>query len=148
MRLPLILAAALGVGLAACSGAEEPASEMPQAVAALIETAPPAEAKPPAAARDWTREEVEFAFMCRGVISAAYASRTILPEADRAEALNRITMGTAAKWTSEAFARADAAGLSQAEQDALLSSSTRVLASPLAINEALPDIEACLEVIA
>lgn len=45
---------------------------------------------------------------------------------------------------AEAFSRADAAGLSKAEQNDLMSSTMRVMATRQALEAAIPEIEACL----
>lgn len=131
------------LALAACS-ADTPVAEPPAPAAEAVTDIAAPEAVTPSETKSWSREEVEFAFKCHGIISAATAGRTILPEAERPDALNRLTMGTGTKWMAEAFSRADAVGLSQAEQNDLMSSTTRVLATREALEAVLPDIEACL----
>lgn len=143
MRAPLTTSLISLLALAACS-ADTPAAEPPEPVDEPVTEAAVPDADAPSETKSWSREEVEFAFKCHGIISAATAGRTILPEAERPDALNRLTMGTGTKWMAEAFSRADAAGLSQAEQNDLMSSTTRVLATREALEAVLPDIEACL----
>lgn len=143
MRAPHTISLLSLLALAACS-ADRPAADLSAPAAeAVTEVATPG-ADTPTETKTWSREEVEFAFKCHGVITAATAGRTILPEAERPDALNRLTMGTGTKWMAEAFSRADAAGLSQAEQNDLMSSTTRVLATREALEAVIPDIEACL----
>lgn len=143
MRAPFTTSLISLLALAACS-ADTPAAEPPAPAAEGVTEIAAPEASASTEKNSWSREEVEFAFKCHGIISAATAGRTILPEGERPEALNRLTMGTGTKWMAEAFSRADAAGLSQAEQNDLMSSTTRVLATREALEAAVPDIAACL----
>lgn len=142
MRIETVLTVAIMGALVACS-AEAPATDpAPPSPEAAVEAAAPQEP-----ARAWAREDAEFAFRCRGLLSAAYAARAILPAGEGSAVLDGITIGTTSRWASEAFTRADAAGLSEVEQNELLSSTSRVLNSRETIDEAMPEIEACLEVI-
>ena len=89
-----------------------------------------------------TREEVEQAHKCRGVMSAAFAARTVMKDSLPADVAG-MTSDTAMYWTDRA-ARLRAPGMTEAELDALTASSVRVLASPMALENALPEIRACL----
>lgn len=89
-----------------------------------------------------TRGEVELAWKCRGVMSAAFAARTVMKDA-MPEELAAITSDTAMYWTKRA-ASVRAPGMSPSELDSLTASSVRVLATPQAIEGALPEIRECL----
>ena len=144
MRLFIILIATLAALLSACS--PEPAVEPPIEGAAVKEAAN-ANSPTSSARESWTRADAEFAFMCRGVLSAAYAARSILPDGERPEMIESISIGTTSRWAAEAFKRADAAGLTESEQNELMASTSRILGTKDDINSALPDIESCLQVI-
>lgn len=140
MRISIVLIAAALVGLPACS--PEPAVE-----GTVFETTAGADPQMPSSGQVWTRADAEFAFMCRGVLSAAYAARGIVPDDERPEPLETISVGTTSRWAAEAFKRADAAGLTESEQNELMASTSRMLGTTDDIISALPDIEACLRVI-
>lgn len=89
-----------------------------------------------------TRAEVEQAWKCDGLLTAAYAARTMIKEGLPDE-VAAITSDKAMYWTTRA-ARLRAPDMTEAELDALTASSVRVLATPQAIENALPDIRACL----
>lgn len=144
MRAPLIISLFSLISLAACSAdTSSPGEPSAPATEAVMESAAP-DVGAEAEARSWSREEVEFAFKCHGLISAAAGARTVLPEAERPQAISRLTMSMGTKWMAEAFSRADAAGLSKAEQNDLMSSTMRVMATRQALEAAIPEIEACL----
>lgn len=89
-----------------------------------------------------TRAEVEQAYECRGLMSAAFAAKTVIKDGLPDE-LAGITSDAAMYWAVRAD-RLRAPGMTEAELDALTASSVRVLATPQAIENALPDIRACL----
>lgn len=131
-----ILAAALMASVVSACGSEAPTpSKEDEAL-----PAPAAQAEGPVI--EATRDEVELAWKCRGVMSAAFAARKVMKD-DLPEELAAISSETAMYWTERA-ARVRAPGMSPSELDALTASSVRVLATPQAIEGALPEIRACL----
>lgn len=132
-------------GLAACGGNADSggagAEAGAEAISGVAEIAASAAAggDAPIAA---TREEVEQAFKCRGVMGAAFAARTVIKDGLPAEVAG-ITSDTAKFWADRA-ARMRAPDMTEADLDALTASSVRVLATQQAIEGALPDIRECL----
>ena len=130
-------------GLAACGG--EPQGDTAGGTAAADATTAAvgdiaaSEAEAPI---EGTRAEVEQAWKCRGLMSAAFAARTVIKD-DLPDALSGISSDTAMYWTDRA-ARLRAPGMTEQELDMLTASSVRVLATPQAIENALPDIRECL----
>lgn len=89
--------------------------------------------------------DVEFAYRCRGVLSAAWAAKTALPPAEVPGDVRRIDLKVTSWWTGEAARREAAAGWTRAQRETALSGATRVLATRVALEEALPTIRQCLE---
>ncbi len=140
----LVLMIAL-TGLAACGGetgsggaAAEVGGEAVTGVAGMAAEGA-AQGEAPITA---TRAEVEQAWGCRGVMSAAFAARTVIKDGLPAEVAG-ITSDTAMYWTNRA-ARMRAPDMTEEELDALTASSVRVLATQQAIENALPQIRECL----
>lgn len=130
------LTAALAAGLVSACGTEAPSAseeEVPEATPAASAAGPVIEA---------TREDVELAWKCQGLMSAAFAARTVMKDA-LPEELAAISSDTAMYWTNRA-ASVRAPGMSQSDLDALTASSVRVLATPQAVERALPEIRECL----
>jgi hypothetical protein len=143
MRSALIIIAA--AGLAAC-GAEKgdegaAADAAAEAVAGVTGMAAEGAAQGDAPITA-THAEVEQAHKCRGVIGAAFAARTVIKDNLPAEVAG-ITSDTAMFWADRA-ARMRAPEMTEADYDALIASSVRVLATPEAIGNALPEIRECL----
>lgn len=90
-----------------------------------------------------SRTEVEQAWRCRGLMSAAFAAKTILKDDMPAE-LAEVGAGTVSFWTNRA-GTLRAPDMSDAELDALTAQSVRVLATRAATELALPDIRTCLD---
>ncbi|MFN4020436.1 MAG: hypothetical protein ACK4IC_07955 [Erythrobacter sp.] len=132
-------------GLTACGGDADSESAVAQAGAAAmsgvadIASSAAAEGDAPIEA---TREEVEQAWKCRGVMGAAFAARTIIKDGLPPE-VAAITSDNAMFWADRA-ARMRAPGMTEQERDALTAGSVRVLATQQAIEGALPEIRACL----
>lgn len=125
-------------GLAACGDEADSGTGAGAGVAAIAATAAE-EGDAPIVA---TREEVEQAWGCRGVMGAAFAARTVIKDGLPAEVAG-ITSDTAMYWTDRA-ARMRAPDMTEEERDALTASSVRVLATQQAIENALPQIRECL----
>lgn len=125
-------------GLAACGDEADSGTGAGAGVAAIAATAVE-EGDAPIVA---TREEVEQAWGCRGVMGAAFAARTVIKDGLPAEVAG-ITSDTAMYWTDRA-ARMRAPDMTEKELDALTASSVRVLATQQAIENALPQIRECL----
>ncbi|WP_448659518.1 hypothetical protein ACPVPU_03380 [Sphingomonas sp. CJ99] len=89
-----------------------------------------------------TREQVEQAWQCRGLIAAAFAAKTILSD-DRPAELDQITATSASYWTDRA-ARLKAPDMTDADENAAIAKGTRVLATRDAIERELPAIRECL----
>lgn len=131
-------------GLTACgggadSGADADASGAAAAGSVDTAAAPPAAQDAPITA---TRAEVEQAWKCQGVMSAAFAARTVIKDSLPDE-IAGITSDTAMYWTNRA-ARLRAPDMTEQDLDMLTASSVRVLATQQAIEGALPDIRECL----
>lgn len=132
-------------GLAACggnadsggAGAEAGAEAISGVAGAAASAASQGDA--PIAA---TRQEVEQAWKCKGVMSAAFAARTVIKDGLPAE-IAAITSDTAMFWDDRA-ARLRAPDMTEEELDALTAGSVRVLATQQAIENALPQIRECL----
>lgn len=125
-------------GLAACGNEADSGAAAGAGVAAIAATA----AEEGDAPIEATREEVEQAWGCRGVMGAAFAARTVIKDGLPAEVAG-ITSDTAMYWTDRA-ARMRAPDMTEEERDALTASSVRVLATQQAIENALPQIRECL----
>ncbi|MBY8825161.1 hypothetical protein [Sphingomonas colocasiae] len=140
MRTSLpFLAIAAGLLLAGCSGGD------PSTNAADNGATPPnAAAHSSAATAGVGPADVEFAYRCRGLLSAASASSRILPAGETPPELARITMKAVAWWTGEAARRDDAAGIGADKRAELISGTTRVFVSRARLEEALPVIRDCL----
>lgn len=128
-----VLTAALAASLVSACGGEAPSASSDAAPEATPASAPVIAA---------TRAQVEQAWKCRGVMSAAFAARTAIRDGLPDEVAG-ISSDTAMYWTNRA-ASLRAPDMSEAELDALTASSVRVLATPQAVDSALPDIRDCL----
>ncbi|WP_156893996.1 hypothetical protein [Erythrobacter cryptus] len=145
--VPVLLAAVSLASLAGCSdtGNADGGGGRPDAVtngaqgAAAIAANAAAQGDAPITA---TRAEVEQAHECRGLMGAAFAAKTVIKDG-LPEELAGMTSDAAMYWTVRAD-RLRAPDMTEAELDALTAASVRVLATPQAIANALPDIRACL----
>ncbi len=131
-----VLTAAIAASLVSACGGEAPSGASEDIVA---EAAAPTAAEP---VIEGTRAEVEQAWKCQGVISAAFAARTVIKDG-LPEEVAGITSDTAMYWVNRAGSLR-APGMSQDDVDMLTASSVRVLATPQAIENALPEIRECL----
>lgn len=146
MRSETWIGAALLAGLLAACGGEANTtgnsgalanSGEPQAAAAAG-AAPAVASTIPA-----TRAEVEQAYLCRGVIGGATAARLVMSDGLSPE-IEQLDLSVGQWWAARAE-QLRAPDMTEAELDALLARSVRVMATPQAINEALPEIRACIE---
>lgn len=90
-----------------------------------------------------TRAQVEEAWRCRGLISAAAAAKKVLPAGEVPGELSEIDTAMTAYWNNRA-GRLEAPDMSEADVDALVVSSTRMLATREALERELPNIRACI----
>jgi hypothetical protein len=90
-----------------------------------------------------TRAQVEEAWKCRGLISAAAAAKQVLPAGEVPDALSAIDDAMTLYWTDRA-ARLKAPDMTEADVDALVVSSTRNLVTREALERELPNISACI----
>lgn len=137
LTLTLILA-----GLAACgaeTGADTGANPADTGTPGSVAEAPVASETIPA-----TRAEVEAAWKCRGLVSAASAAKTILPEGDVPARIMAITQPMVIYW-DDRVGRLKAPDMTDADVDALIVSSTRALVTREALERELPAISACLD---
>ncbi|PLK23325.1 hypothetical protein C0V72_10205 [Porphyrobacter sp. TH134] len=91
-----------------------------------------------------TRAEVEEAWKCRGLVSAAAAAQKIMPAGDVPAKIMEITPAIVGYWDDRA-GRLKAPDMADADVDALVVSSTRVLATREALERELPVISACID---
>lgn len=138
MRNRIWLGGAMAAALAGCGAPDTP--EGSSNGGAPSPTATQAAATS-AASVTASRAEVEQAWRCRGLISAAFAAKTILKD-DMPADLADIDAGDASFWTNRA-GTLRAPDMTEAELDTLTAQSVRVLASRAAIERAMPDIRAC-----
>lgn len=128
-------------GVSACGGADQ--SETTGA-ATVTE---PAGASIPASGGDETiaatRAQVEEAWKCRGLISAAAAAKKVLPAGEVPAALSEIDTAMTFYW-NDRVGRLKAPDMSEADVDALVVSSTRSLVTSEALERELPNISACI----
>ena len=90
-----------------------------------------------------TRAQVEEAWKCRGLMTAAAAAKDVLPASEVPEDVAGITPAMPAYWTDRA-GRLKAPDMSEAYVDTLIVSSTRMLATREALERELPNIRACI----
>lgn len=90
-----------------------------------------------------TRAQVEEAWKCRGLMTAAAAAKDVLPASEVPEDVAGITPAMPAYWTDRA-GRLKAPDMSEADVDTLIVSSTRMLATREALERELPNIRACI----
>lgn len=90
-----------------------------------------------------TRAQVEEAWKCRGLISAAAAAKKVLPEGEVPAALAEIDTAMTLYW-NDRVGRLKAPDMSEADVDALVVSSTRNLVTREALERELPNISACI----
>ena len=90
-----------------------------------------------------TRAQVEEAWKCRGLISAAAGAKQVLPASEVPAALSEVDTAMTLYWTDRA-ARLKAPDMSEADVDALVVSSTRNLVTREALERELPTITACI----
>ncbi|MBX3595895.1 MAG: hypothetical protein KF783_15585 [Sphingomonas sp.] len=127
--------------LAGCGGSKAPDGNKRDD--APSPTAKTATATPAAATVTASRAEVEQAWRCRGLISAAFAARTIL-KAEMPAELADVRLGAVNFWIERA-GTLRAPGMTEEELDALTAKSARILMTREAIDKAAPDIRACLD---
>lgn len=126
-------------GLAACGGEADSGTEAGAGVAAIAATA----AEEGDAPITGTREQVEQAWKCRGLIAAASAAKA-LSGGDVPAEIAELPTSSNAYWGNRA-SRISAPDMTEAELDALVASSTRMLATREALERELPNIRACRE---
>lgn len=141
----LVLMIAL-TGLAACGGGTESGSAAAEAGAEAAAGVAGIAAK--GAAQDdapitATREEVEETWKCRGLIAAATAAK-MLSKGDVPAEVAELPTSSNAYWANRT-SRITAPGMTEAEIDALIAKSTRMLATREALERELPNIRACRE---
>jgi hypothetical protein len=90
-----------------------------------------------------TRAQVEEAWKCRGLISAAAAAKKVLPAGEVPGALSDIDGSMIFYWEDRA-GRLKAPDMTEADVDALVVSSTRALVTREALERELPNITACI----
>jgi hypothetical protein len=90
-----------------------------------------------------TRAQVEEAWKCRGLISAAAAATKVLPAGEVPGELSDIDGSMTVYW-NDRVGRLKAPDMSEADVDALVVSSTRMLATREALERELPNIRACV----
>jgi hypothetical protein len=146
MRSALIIIAIIAAaGLAACGAESDVAADgdsAPGAASGVEQIAATVAKEGGSPIIFATHAEVEQAHKCRGVIGAAFAARTVMNGNLPAEVAG-ITSDAAMYWTNRA-ARMRAPEMTEADYDALIASSVRVLATLEAIENALPQIRECL----
>lgn len=89
-----------------------------------------------------TAAEVEQAWKCRGLLSAANAAKTTL-KTDLPPELEEISLETVTYWTMRA-GQLKSADMTEEQENEAIANGTRVLATQEAIAANLPDIRACL----
>lgn len=124
--------------LAGCGSGADDTAAAPEAAA--VAPAAGESAAPRIAA---SRAEVEQAWKCRGLMSAAFAARTVLAD-DMPGELEQLDSGNAMYWTERA-SQLETSEMTGDELDLLVATSTRVLATRQAVDAALPEIVACLD---
>lgn len=145
MRTSLLYhAMAAGLLLAGCSGGDPSMNAADNGTTTPNSAAPSPAAPSATAAVSVSLADVEFAYRCRGLLSAASASSRILPAGEAPPELARITMKAVAWWTGEAARRDDAAGIGADRRAELMSGTTRVFVSRARLEESLPAIRDCL----
>ena len=144
MSQRMLTSAALLAGLLAACGGEAPGADSPETVDLGD---PPAAAGSSSSGGDpanmASRAEIEQAHNCGGLMSAAAAARMVMSDSLAAE-FDQIDLNAGIWWDVRA-AKLRTPDMSDAEVDALVANSRRVLNTPQAINDALPEIRACLE---
>jgi hypothetical protein len=90
-----------------------------------------------------TRAQVEEAWKCRGLITAAAAATKVLPASEVPGALSDIDGSMTFYWEDRA-GRLKAPDMTEADVDALVVSSTRALVTREALERELPNITACI----
>lgn len=91
-----------------------------------------------------TRAQVEEAWKCRGLISAAAAAKKVLPAGEVPGELAEIDAAMTVYW-DDRVGRLKAPDMSEADVDALVVSSTRALVTREALEREMPNIRACIE---
>ena len=99
----------------------------------------------PATAASVTRADVEAAATCRGLLSAAAASHRVQPDAAKAAGLPLPPANLDIRYMMKIQKRGQAAGLPDADVNALLAGKTRVLSTPEAMKAAAPDVRRCID---
>lgn len=89
-----------------------------------------------------TRAQAEQTHRCRGLLSAAWAASTRLPADDMPAALRSITMAEVNEWNKK-LGSIPPGTLTAEEDAALMTSSTRVLATAEALEKEAPAIQSC-----
>ena len=131
-------------GLSACGGVDEAGTE--GNAAQIDPAAPSTDASLGEGGSETiaaTRAQVEEAWKCRGLMTAAAAAKDVLPASELPEEVSGITAAMPAYWTDRA-GRLKAPDMSVAEVDTLVVSSTRMLATREALERELPNIRACI----
>lgn len=131
-------------GLSACGGADEAGADANAApINPAADTAAASSAEAGGETIAATRAQVEEAWKCRGLMTAAAAAKDVMSASEVPEEVSGITASMTAYWNDRA-GRLKAADMSEAEVDTLVVSSTRMLATREALERELPNIRACI----
>ena len=136
-----LLSGCIALFVTACGAAEEPTptettdkGSVPTEMSAL-----PANA----ATKSATRLDIEQAWKCRGLMAAAVGAKVAL-QGPLPNALSAVKIDNSIYWTE----RSDAIvpdNYTQEQIDALTASSVQVLITPQAVEQAMPEIQACMD---
>lgn len=133
-----VTALLLALAIAACSGGGEAIPADDAATSPIAEAAPQGEpARIPA-----TREMLQQAYACRGLMSAAWAAVQVMPETDRPAGLADLTVADSSVWNGR-IGSLDASAIAEEEVNTMLAQGTRVLATREALERELPAIAEC-----
>lgn len=129
------------VGVAACGEADQSETTGAATVTEAAGASSPASGGDETIAA--TRAQVEEAWKCRGLISAAAAAKEVLPAGEVPAALLEIDTAMTVYW-NDRVGRLKAPDMSEADVDALVVSSTRSLVTREALEREMPNISACI----
>ena len=128
----------LTLTIAACSGGEDGNPAADAATSPVAEAVPQGEsARIPA-----TREMLQQAYSCRGLMSAAWAAVQVIPETERPAGLADLTAADSSVWNGR-IGSLDASAIPEEEVNTMLAQGTRVLATREALERELPAIAEC-----
>ncbi|UIP06689.1 hypothetical protein LY632_13545 [Erythrobacter sp. SDW2] len=128
----------LALAVAACSGGGDGNPAADAATSPRAEAVSQGEpAKIPA-----TREMLQQAYACRGLMSAAWAAVQVIPETERPAGLADLTVADSSVWNGR-IGSLDASAIPEEEVNTMLAQGTRVLATREALERELPAIAEC-----